>query len=142
MSEKNKQINNTRWLEGVLVIHGICTYVDIQINDALRFMCGSICPGQNKDIVSSVLHNPRAVGTTRKGRTMIQVVLEAHTNLFLRVSSDGQPRFTINILLVQVHVLLRTRVDDLNVDALVEARCDVRGDNHERIHVCCIPYAF
>ena len=69
---------------------------------------------------------------------MIQVVLEAHTNLSLRMSSDGQPRFTIDILLVQVHVLLRTRVDDLNVDALIEARCDVRGNNNERIHVCRI----
>lgn len=73
---------------------------------------------------------------------MIQVVLEAHTNLSIRVSGDGQPRFTINILLVQVHVLLRTRVDDLNVDALLEARCDVRGNNHERIQVCCVPNAF
>ncbi len=70
------------------------------------------------------------------------MVFEAYANLSIRVSSDSQPRFTIDILLVQVHVLLRARVDDLNVDALVEARCDVRGNNHERIHVCRIPNAF
>lgn len=73
---------------------------------------------------------------------MIQVVFEAHTNLSFRVRSDGQPRFTINVLLVQVHVPLRTRVNNLNVDALLEARCDVRGNNHERIHVCGVPNAF
>ena len=78
----------------------------------------------------------------KEGRTMIQVVLEAHTDFSLRVRSDGQPRFTIDILLVQVHVLLRTRVDNLNVDALVEARCNVRGNNNERIHVCRVPNAF
>jgi len=73
---------------------------------------------------------------------LIQVVLDTYANLSVRVSSDSQPRFTIDILLVQVHVLLRTRVDNLNVDALVEARCDVRGNNHERIHVCRVPNAF
>lgn len=73
---------------------------------------------------------------------MIQVVLEAYADLALRVSCDGQPRFTIDILLVQVHVLLRTRVDNLNVDALVGAGSDIRGNNHERIQVCRIPNAF
>ena len=73
---------------------------------------------------------------------MVQVVLEAHTNLSVRVSGDGQPRFAIDILLVQVHVLLRTRVDDFDVDALLGARCDVRGNNQERIHVRRVPNAF
>ena len=73
---------------------------------------------------------------------MIQVVLEAHTHLALRVSRNGQPRLTVDILLVQVHVLLRTRVDNLNVDALVVAGPNVRGNNHERVQVGRVPNAF
>jgi hypothetical protein len=73
---------------------------------------------------------------------MIQVILEAYANLALHMSRDGQPRFTVDVLLVQVHVLLRTRVDDLNVDALVGAGADVRRNDHERVHVGRVPNAF
>ena len=78
----------------------------------------------------------------KKGRTMIQVVLEAYTHFALRVSRDGQSCLAVDVLLVQVHVLLRTRVNNLNVNALVGAGSDVCGDYHERIHVGRIPNAF
>lgn len=52
---------------------------------------------------------------------MVQVIPEANSNLALRVGRDGQPRFAVDVLLVQVHVLLRTRVDNLDVDALAGA---------------------
>jgi hypothetical protein len=78
----------------------------------------------------------------KKTRTRIQIILEAHANLALRMGCDGQPGFAIDTLLVKIHVLFRTRVDDLNVDALVGTRCDVRGDNHKRIYVGRIPNAF
>lgn len=70
------------------------------------------------------------------------MILEAHANLALRMGCDGQPGFAIDTLLVKIHVLFWTRVDDLNVDALVGARCDVRGDDHKRIYVGRIPNAF
>lgn len=70
------------------------------------------------------------------------MILEAHANLPLRMRRDGQPGFSVDTLLVQVHVLFGTRVDNLNVDALVGPGSDVRGNNHERIHVGRIPNAF
>lgn len=70
------------------------------------------------------------------------MILEAHANLALRMGCDGQPGFAIDTLLVKIHVLFRTRVDDLNVDALVGARCDVGGDDHKRIYMGRIPNAF
>ena len=70
------------------------------------------------------------------------MILEAYANLALCVGRDGQPGFAIDAPLVQIHVLFWTRVDDLNVDTLVGARTDVRGDNQERIYVGRIPNAF
>ncbi len=75
-------------------------------------------------------------------RTRVYVVFEAHANLAFRVGRDGQPGFAVDILLVQVHVLFGARVDDFNVDALVGARSDVRGDDHKRIYVGRAPNAF
>ena len=87
---------------------------------------------------------PRAARSHRhkEERTVIQVVLEAYAHLALRVSRDGQPRLAVDILLVQVHVLLRTRVDNLNVDALVDAGPDICGNNHEGVQVGRVPNAF
>ncbi len=70
------------------------------------------------------------------------MILEAHTNLSLRMGRDSKPGFSADTPLVQVHVLFGTRVDNLNVDALVGPGSDVRGNNHERIHVGRIPNAF
>jgi len=70
------------------------------------------------------------------------VILEAHANLSLRMGRDSEPGFSADTPLVQVHVLFGTRVDNLNVDALVGPGSDVRSNNHERIHVGRIPNAF
>ena len=70
------------------------------------------------------------------------MILEAYANLALRVGRDCQPCFAVDALLVQVHVLLRTRVDDFNVDALALTRADVRSDDNKRIHVSSVPNAF
>lgn len=125
----------------VLVIHGVCAYINVQINDTRTFtgvMRGNTCPTHRHTFVNSPQPGV-SIGSTR---TSIQVILEAYADLPFRVGRDGQSGFAGDVLLVQIHVLLGTRVDDLNVDALVEARSDVRGNYHECICVGCIPNAF
>lgn len=55
---------------------------------------------------------------------------------------DSQPRLGFDILLAQIYVLLRARVHNFNVHALVLARPDVRCNDHESVGVYGIPYTF
>jgi hypothetical protein len=104
----------------------------------------AICPRKHlltpRD--TSALPHPFVAAFEKKKRTLLYVVLEAHANFALRMGRDGQPSLPVDIPLVQVHVLFRTRVDDLNVDTLVGAGSDVRGDYHKRVYVGSIPNAF
>jgi hypothetical protein len=53
-----------------------------------------------------------------------------------------QPRLAIDIALAKVYIFLRTRVHNLNINALVCARLDISGDDDERVVVHGVPDAF
>lgn len=55
---------------------------------------------------------------------------------------DSQPRLRIDILLAQIHILLRTRVYDINIHTLIPAGSYVGCDDDQRVYVRGIPYAF
>jgi hypothetical protein len=74
--------------------------------------------------------------------TFRRIIPEANADLALRVRRNSQPRLRLDIPLAQVHVFLRTRVYDLDVDPLLLPRTDVRGDNDQGTVMCGVPYAF
>ena len=74
-------------------------------------------------------------------RTVVEIIPEAHADLALGVRGDGEARLAVDPLLMQINVLLRARVHDLDVDALAGAGADVRGDDDERVGVRGVPDA-
>lgn len=58
------------------------------------------------------------------------------------MSSDSQPRLRLDPPLAQVDVPFRTRVDNLNVHALMYTRSNVGCDDDESIGMSWVPYAF
>lgn len=70
------------------------------------------------------------------------MILEAHADLTVRVSGNSQPRLRLDIAFAEVYVLLRARVYDLYVDALVVSWAYVRSDDDESAVMRGVPYAF
>ena len=54
---------------------------------------------------------------------------------------DCQPRLSFNPPLTQIHILLRTAIDNLDVHPLVCARANIGSDDDELVFVCRIPDA-
>lgn len=70
---------------------------------------------------------------------MVKVIHQTNPHLPFRMSRDRQPRLPIDIPLTQIHIALRTRIDNLNICALLFACPDVRGDDDERVGVSLVP---
>ena len=58
------------------------------------------------------------------------------------MSSHSKPRLPTNILLAKILILLRTRIDNLNIHALSISISDIRSHDDELIGVHAVPYAF
>lgn len=74
--------------------------------------------------------------------TWLEVVPEAHSNVFFRMCGNCKTLLATDVLLAQVDIPLRARVEDLNVDSLVVSRGDIRGDDDECTRMCSVPDAF
>lgn len=55
---------------------------------------------------------------------------------------DSQPRLRLDAFLTKVHILLRARIDDVDVDALIRTRSNVGCNDDKGTRVCCVPDAF
>ena len=78
----------------------------------------------------------------RASYTFIQVILEANADFTFGVASNSQSSLLIDILLAEVDVLVRTRVYNFYVHALIDSGPDVCRDNNQLIFVRGIPYTF
>ena len=74
-------------------------------------------------------------------RTRLKIIAETHANVPLRMRRNGEPLLPTNPLLVEVHVLVLARVDDLDVKPLAFSWTHVRRNDDEGTGMRRIPYA-
>jgi len=74
--------------------------------------------------------------------TAFEIVVETDTNFTSGVSGDCQPCLGLDAFLLQVDILLGTRVDNFDVCPLVGVGAGVYRDNYERVIVGRIPQTF
>lgn len=55
---------------------------------------------------------------------------------------DSQPRLLFNRLFTQIHILLWTRIQNININPLVLPSSNIRRHDNKRVRVCLVPYAF
>lgn len=78
----------------------------------------------------------------RRRLTIIKVVSQTNANLPLRMRSNSESRLAINIPLAEILILLRARVDNLNIHSLLASFSDVGGDDDELVSMYGVPDAF
>lgn len=73
-----------------------------------------------------------------------QGIPEADSQIRVRMSGDGHPRLSLDVLLCEVDVIVMTSIDDLDIHALlvlISWRCRVYGDDDEGVCERVVPYA-
>lgn len=70
------------------------------------------------------------------------MVQKTYSNLPIRMRRNRQPRLAIDIPLIQIHIPLRTRIDNFDICTLVRPRANVRSNDNKGICVSLVPYTF